>query len=1276
MNTTATEQKQAEPSRPNWLRRLVWGVLALVLLPPLLLSLLLAGLDTRTGRDWLVQAVNRTGVVRLGQIEGSLWSEMAVNRVRVDTEAFSLEADRIELAWMPYALLIRQVHLSSLKAGRIDIALKPAPPDQPVTPAPQDLRLPIAFALDQAKVASLHVQKPELAFSDIRFSLATTGRQHRFELAQLVARQGRAQAMLAIDGKAPFVTSGRFDFRGEVEGNAIHTRGEIAGKLRDLNLSARVDNPQANGRIDAQLDLFAPYAYQMLREGRIELDRINPARMLADLPQAELDILLDLRPTGEASAQGRLAITNHRAGAINAGLIPLENLQATLAYSGEELHFSGLDAVAAGGRIQGSGKIGAGRLDLDFDIARLDLAQIWLRQPATLLDGKLGLSGPWLAPDIRAELEDARHQASLQADLGWINPQKDKRLQIRKAEIRRGASRFQARGELGLMDKLDFRLAGEFSRLNPAEFVAVPAGSLSGSLEADGHLQPKPRISLDYRLTDSRFNGESLQGQGRIRLEEARLADADFWLMLGRNRVDARGALGARNDVLQATLDVPALQSLGRGFSGSARGQLKISGTYTDPVLDSQVSLAGLVTPFGFAAKSARIDARLQQGLDAPLRLDLEAAQLRYGEVSLEQVQARIDGSRSKHVANIALNGGSAATRLQLQAVLAGGLDAGWNWLGTLQRFDLDGPQSLRLSEPATLQAGSARVSLGDSRWQLGRSQIRLQHTSWQPGALETRGEFSQLAVSDWLKTAGARDFSSDLVFGGNWQLLLDQDLRDLNGFIEVRRESGDSLWRGPPGNRIPFELRDVSVRVDARHNRIELDGLAQSSRYGRLSLAGNARVDPAGMQIAEGSVPVLQARGELPQLAAFNPLLGPDLQLGGRLAFDIRREGLLQTTRVSGNVLGDELAIRDLATGLSLREGVVRMALADQRISLEQAIFKGGQGSLSAEGTLDLRGESPSGQVRIEARRLTLFSRSDMLLVLSGNGDLSSRKGQISISGKLRADQGDIEYRSADIPKLSEDVIVIGRERPPAKTLPDFSLAMDVDLGNDFRFRGYGLDTRLEGLLRLRAQPARSLSAHGVVQVTEGTYRAWGQRLEIERGQLSFQGPVDNPGLDILAMRRDQEVEAGVSVLGTVLRPRVQLYSEPSVPDTEKLSWLLFGHGTEGMEASDSALLLQAAHSLLAGDGQKGFAQEIFETIAIDDVGMRSVQETTGQSTQIVTVSKRIGRKLRVSLEKSINGLRDAVKFTLQLSRRWSFVTRVGNDESTVGATYTVQYD
>ena len=85
-----------------------------------------------------------------------------------------------------------------------------------------------------------------------------------------------------------------------------------------------------------------------------------------------------------------------------------------------------------------------------------------------------------------------------------------------------------------------------------------------------------------------------------------------------------------------------------------------------------------------------------------------------------------------------------------------------------------------------------------------------------------------------------------------------------------------------------------------------------------------------------------------------------------------------------------------------------------------------------------------------------------------------------------------------------------------------------------------------------------------GSIRTVRGTYFAFGQRLDIDRGQLIFDGPLDNPGLDIVALRRNLAVEAGVAVTGTVKVPVIQLTSNPPVPDSEKLSWLVLGQGRQ----------------------------------------------------------------------------------------------------------------
>ena len=72
-------------------------------------------------------------------------------------------------------------------------------------------------------------------------------------------------------------------------------------------------------------------------------------------------------------------------------------------------------------------------------------------------------------------------------------------------------------------------------------------------------------------------------------------------------------------------------------------------------------------------------------------------------------------------------------------------------------------------------------------------------------------------------------------------------------------------------------------------------------------------------------------------------------------------------------------------------------------------------------------------------------------------------------------------------------------------------------------RYSGLNLDTTVGGELRLTMEPDASANATGTLRL-DGTYDAYGQKLEIEQGQLLFSGPLDDPGLDVRAVADARE--------------------------------------------------------------------------------------------------------------------------------------------------------
>jgi translocation and assembly module TamB len=289
-----------------------------------------------------------------------------------------------------------------------------------------------------------------------------------------------------------------------------------------------------------------------------------------------------------------------------------------------------------------------------------------------------------------------------------------------------------------------------------------------------------------------------------------------------------------------------------------------------------------------------------------------------------------------------------------------------------------------------------------------------------------------------------------------------------------------------------------------------------------------------------------------------------------------------------------------------------------------------------------------------------------------------------MEINGKFMVDHALFDMPEQSAPKLGDDVVVVRpdgsvageRTRPVAgtnKPIGPFAprANIDINLGNSFRFRGQGADLGLSGTITAMSAPNLPLRAVGNVRVTPGsTYTAFGRKLNIENGFFTFNGPVANPGINILAMRRNQQVEAGVQVTGTVQFPTAKLVSEPSVPDNEKLSWLLFGHGTDQGNNLGQQSTMTTALALLGSASGKRIAQ----TFGLDEfsIGRSEVGLT---DPQVVMVSKAINEWLVIGYEQGLQSASNAIKATVNLTRYWS-VAAYGGTFDGVDLLYTRRFD
>ncbi|MFY7902352.1 MAG: translocation/assembly module TamB domain-containing protein, partial [Rubrivivax sp.] len=250
----------------------------------------------------------------------------------------------------------------------------------------------------------------------------------------------------------------------------------------------------------------------------------------------------------------------------------------------------------------------------------------------------------------------------------------------------------------------------------------------------------------------------------------------------------------------------------------------------------------------------------------------------------------------------------------------------------------------------------------------------------------------------------------------------------------------------------------------------------------------------------------------------------------------------------------------------------------------------------------------------------------------------------------------------------VSDDVIVGERPlegatgaEPSPRARRAFSMQVAVDLGEQLLVRGHGLDTRLAGSLRI-TNPAGRLAVNGAIDARSGTYAAYAQKLEIARGTVTFQGPPDNPRLDVLAVRPNIDQRVGVLISGSALAPRVRLWSEPDLPDQDKLSWLMLGRASGGLGRNDMALLQRAALALLAGEGTAP-TDALLKQLGIDELTV--AQREGDVRDTVITLGKQLSRRWFVGYERGVNATTGTWQLIYRAAQRLTVRAQSGLENS-----------
>ncbi|BAV65372.1 translocation/assembly module TamB domain-containing protein [Sphingobium cloacae] len=1053
---------------------------------------------------------------------------------------------------------------------------------------------------------------------------------------------------------------------------ALLTPGAIMEKVRGKDVRATVilDGPMATPFVDyditAAMLAFDATGIEGLKAGGravIDADRIRipvnaTARRVTGLNAAAGGLLENLRVKGDfAYAGGKLISDNLKINSnrIDATAIVLADLDNAL-YRG-----------ALKGRVNDYKVDGVGIVNLTTDMELVPGPK-----------GGFGLSGKFGVRTARWENASVRDFLGGNAVAsGRIGMTPEGKFTL--AGLKGAAPNFQILSGSGSYDTdgaIAFDAAASSKQYGPL------ALTVRGTMERPQAVLRAARPNVGVQLHDvvAKLNGEA----AGYRLEATGGSDyGPFFANVlirtaqGPLTIDISKARFAGVDMAGTLRQTPAgpfagqLSMNGSGINGALR--LAAVGKAQGIDVNATASNAKLPGEANVVIGRAIVTGSMVMGDQPRILGDVQMANAAYGDYVVRKARAKIDYQGGRGRAQLVADGSSgvpfsiavnAALRPTLYAVAVQGKASNVD-------FRLDKPAIIRIEqggyrlEPATLVLPQGRVDLagrfGDST------------------ALQARFKDFDLAIANM--------FSPGIGVGGR-----------ATGTLDYAQQ----------GNAFPTATTRLAISDFRRSSLTAVSDPVAMNVEGKLSSAGGdmrgvirsgnatlgrfvATLAPPGPG-ASWSEQLMAAplgggiryAGPADVLFSFAGLA--DQRLDGPIAVAADFGGRVNAPRINGLVRANALTYENETFGTRVTQMRLDGRFTNDRLEIRDFSGRAGDGTVQASGTVGLAADSGFPMnIAVKMDRARLARSEQITSVVSGTLNITNSaanggliKGDLSLpETRYRvAWQGGTEIRQLQgVRRKGEgtDILDQRREARQATKPALWKLDIRVRADNEIYVTGMGLDSEWKTNMRITGTTANPRVV-GKIEVIRGRYSFSGHQFELEQGVITFDGEMMNPTLAIRAETKIDAVTAGIGVTGTAQQPDIAFISNPTLPQDEILSRILFGSNVANLSATQAVQLAVALNGLRGGSGGLNPMGKLQGASGLDRIGIVGGDEATGRGTSLA-VGQHISNNVYVEVITDPKGF-TATQLEIALSKTLSLLSKTGtNAGSSANLRYSKDY-
>ena len=810
------------------------------------------------------------------------------------------------------------------------------------------------------------------------------------------------------------------------------------------------------------------------------------------------------------------------------------------------------------------------------------------------------------------------------------------------------------------------------TEVNPQFYFAEWPGMIDGTLKMHAKIIDNNQYSITFDAVDisGKLKQQDFKLIGSAHIDNDSIEIRQSYLSFGSNQLTINAVMTDDKIAGDFIAKLNDLSVIDENFKGHMTAEFNLKGSLDNPEISGYAK--GLDLIFN-DIKVNQFDLTGQGQLNADFTLLAEAKELVLNGQQFDAMKVKFTGELAEHKLELDIDGADYSSVIKASGH--------WNkqkhsWTGSVDehqfiRLDID--SHWYLENKVMINIGQD-MKVSNSCWSNKKSKGSVCMS------FQSQQHFANYQVNlnlDQLELASFKTFMPDQLFvegalNGqiglnitNDDVIIDSNIELINGQLRYAENTANEYIsnitkaqiKAHHKNKDAFLTTDIQL-ADGTFVIITTDLFKDANN--ELVIDGSVNgLFKNSSYLASLSDEIREVKGPFDINGTIKgPLKHPDVSL-----LATQKEGYLILSQTGGKIENLAIEFENNNTGLQ----------NNQKFNFEIS-GNTGLGYIKSEGYLTLDTESNwqvQGQVRGENFRLLALSEFE--LDISPQLDFFANQSKLMLTGEILIPYGKVNIQSLPESAVSEstDVVIHTPRKDEVNSAGDYIIQYNVNaiLEKPMSVNALGLTTNVTGSLRVNNIENPSIDALGALQLIDGSYKIYGQTLDISKGELIFDGPLSNPGLNIIASRQSisGDVVAGVELGGTINRLQSSLYSEPALSDLEILSYILSGRGLGQATGTSSEQLAQAAILLGLKKSSPIFSQ-IQSTFGID---VLTIKDGLTSKDSIIEAGKNINENIYIGYN---HGLFNRIGFWVlryQINKALRLETTQG-EEQTVDLIYS----